>query len=89
MCLEEANKAGVDTEQVTDVHHCVASHHGKTEWGALVVPDTYEAKIVSAIDFIDSRLDIYDSCMKGMDDGERDESPRRYIGNVVYRKMPA
>lgn len=85
--LEEAEKCSVTPGQVQDVLHCMASHHGKTEWGALVEPNTLEAKAVAAVDYIDSRLDIFDGVLSTMEGGERDESARRYIGNAIYKPV--
>lgn len=38
------------------VKHCILSHHGQTEWGAVVVPKTTEAVIVSLADYADSKI---------------------------------
>lgn len=85
--LEETEKCSIVPGQVQDVLHCLASHHGKTEWGALVEPKTLEAKAVAAVDYIDSRLDIFDGVLSTMEEGGRDESARRYIGNAIYKPV--
>ena len=85
--LEEVEKYSITTDQIQDVLHCMASHHGKAEWGALVEPKTLEAKAVAAVDYIDSRLDIFDGILSAMEEGSRDESARRYIGNAVYKPV--
>ena len=36
--------------------HCLASHHGRREWDAIVEPGTPEAAALHALDLIDSRL---------------------------------
>ena len=88
MLIQEAVKCGVDASSIGDVLHCMASHHGKAEWGALMPPASYEAKVVAAFDYIDSRLDIFDTCAKALQEGEKDESVRKYTGNIVYRRLP-
>lgn len=69
--------------------NCIAAHHGKAEWGALASPASLEAELVFYIDHIDSRMDIYENCAKGLPAGGKDESVRKYIGNVVYRPLDA
>ena len=39
----------------TNVLHCIAAHHGRTEWDAIVEPRTPEADLIHALDMIDSR----------------------------------
>lgn len=85
MFIRAAGQYGVEIENISDILHCIASHHEKPEWGALTAPGTYEAKLVAAVDYIDSRLDIYDKCTEGLAPGEKDESVRKYIGTVVYK----
>ena len=87
LLLEEAEKCSVAPGDMQDVLHCMASHHGKAEWGALVEPKTLEAKAVAAVDYIDSRLDIFDGVLSTMEEGGRDESARRYIGNAIYKPV--
>lgn len=36
--------------------HCLAAHHGRREWGAIVEPISAEAAALHALDLIDSRL---------------------------------
>ncbi len=38
------------------VKHCILSHHGEIEWGAVVLPKTVEALIVSLADYVDSKV---------------------------------
>ena len=41
------------------IMHCIASHHGKLEFGAIKLPAIPEAFVVSEADMIDSRLNIF------------------------------
>ena len=86
MVLREMKNNGTMTDQLAlDVVHCVATHHGKLKWGALTEPKTLEAEVLADVDYIDSRMDIYERCLEALEEGEKDESVRKYTGNVVYR----
>ena len=37
----------------------ILSHHGQPEYGAAVIPCTAEAELLSYIDLMDSRMEIY------------------------------
>ena len=50
--------------------HMIASHHGKTEWGALAEPAFPEAAIIHCLDMIDSRMEIYRETLDSLQDGE-------------------
>lgn len=65
--------------------HCIAAHHGKPEWDALAEPLDEEAEILVVVDYIDSRLDIYHRYGRSLNSGDKDESMRKYLGNVVYK----
>lgn len=43
-------------EKLRHLVHLIASHHGKQEWGAPVVPKTLEAVLLHQIDLLDSRV---------------------------------
>lgn len=49
-----------DTEKIRLVKHLIASHHGKTEYGAIATPAIPEAMVLNHLDLIDSRMDIYE-----------------------------
>jgi 3'-5' exoribonuclease len=42
------------------VMHIVASHHGRTEWGATATPATREAMLVHGMDVLAARLGAFD-----------------------------
>jgi len=58
-----------DAERIRLLKHCVASHHGNMEWGAIKVPSIPEAQMLSYIDLIDSRMYIYEKEYQGMESG--------------------
>lgn len=71
--IEMINEATVgmdiDAEQLQCLKHCVASHHGKLEFGAITVPMTIEAYLLHEIDMIDSRMYQYNEVTKNTEPG--------------------
>jgi 3'-5' exoribonuclease len=51
-----ARLGGVDDEELRQLVHLVASHHGTQEWGSPVVPKTLEAILLHQLDLLDSRV---------------------------------
>lgn len=49
----------IPEEKSVLLQHLLLSHHGKPEYGAAVVPMCAEAELLSLIDAIDSRMEIY------------------------------
>ncbi len=49
----------VPEEKETLLKHLLLSHHGEPEFGAAVLPQTAESELLSYIDMIDSRMEIY------------------------------
>ena len=50
---------GIPEEKLTLLAHLLLSHHGDPEYGAAAVPMCAEAELLSLIDRIDSRMEIY------------------------------
>ncbi len=50
---------GIPEEKLTLLAHMILSHHGDPEFGAAVVPKCAEAELLSLIDRMDSRMEIY------------------------------
>jgi 23S rRNA maturation-related 3'-5' exoribonuclease YhaM len=48
-------EVGIDRDFLTEVLHCIATHHGSPQFGSLKEVQTIEAGIVSKIDYISSR----------------------------------
>ena len=56
--------AGVICHDENDMHivllkHMILSHHGEPEYGAAVRPMTVEAEILSRLDMMDARIEVY------------------------------
>lgn len=56
---ETAARLGVPEEKSVLVQHLILSHHGEPEFGAAVRPLCAEAELLSLIDAVDSRMEIY------------------------------
>ena len=54
-----AGELGVPEEKSMLLQHMILSHHGEPEFGAAVRPKCAEAELLSFIDLIDSRMEIY------------------------------
>ena len=63
MVAEEAAEIGkelnIPEEKIVLLQHLLLSHHGKPEFGAAVVPMCAESELLSMIDNLDSRMEIY------------------------------
>ena len=56
---EVCRERGVPEEKSVLLQHLILSHHGEPEFGAAVRPMCAEAELLSYIDLIDSRMEIY------------------------------
>lgn len=67
------------------LQHLLLSHHGQPEFGAAVLPQCAEAELLSLIDQIDSRMEIYRTALAPLHSGEF--SPRIFAldNRRVYR----
>lgn len=73
-----AAELDISQEQVRQLVHLVASHHGQAEWGAPVTPKTIEAVLLHQIDMIDSRAQGF------LDHLERERQDGRWTQNSSY-----
>ncbi|MBQ9511455.1 MAG: HD domain-containing protein [Clostridia bacterium] len=63
-------KLDADEKTVKHLMHIIASHHGKREFGAIQLPQTTEAYIVSELDMLDAQLYIYEKADEELGSGE-------------------
>ena len=56
---EAAREVGMPEEKSLLLQHLILSHHGEPEYGAAVRPVCAESELLSYIDLIDSRMEIY------------------------------
>lgn len=66
----KSNGIGIDDTKLTNVLHCIASHHGKAEWDAIKEPATLEALFVSMRDLEDSRYTVSEDATAQLNSGE-------------------
>ncbi len=66
---EEAKDLGVPEEKSLLLQHMLLSHHRDPEFGAAVRPMCAEAELLSLIDLLDSRMEIYKEALEETEPG--------------------
>jgi len=64
-----ARELGIPEEKSILLQHLILSHHGEPEFGAAVRPQCAEAELLSEIDLIDSRMEIYAEALQDVPAG--------------------
>ena len=64
-----ADELHLPEEKSLLLQHLILSHHGKPEFGAAVPPLCAEAQLLSYIDLIDSRMEIFEEHLQEMEPG--------------------
>lgn len=64
-----ANELGIPESKSVLLQHMILSHHGEPEYGAAVRPMCAEAELLSYIDNMDSRMEIYLEALRGTQPG--------------------
>ena len=64
-----ACELGIPEEKSILLQHLILSHHGEPEFGAAVRPQCAEAELLSEIDLIDSRMEIYAEALQDVPAG--------------------
>lgn len=67
---DAAQELGLSKDKSTLLQHMILSHHGEPEFGAAVRPLFAEAELLSHIDVIDSRMEIYREVLSDLSVGE-------------------
>ena len=67
---EIAKDLGISEEKSVLLQHMLLSHHGEPEFGAAVRPQCAESELLSLIDMIDSRMEIYRTALQDVPLGE-------------------
>lgn len=65
-----ARELGVPEEKSVLLQHLLLSHHGEPEFGAAVRPMCAEGELLSLIDLIDSRMEIYQEALEDVPAGQ-------------------
>ena len=66
---EAGKELGIPEEKSVLLQHLLLSHHGEPEFGAAVRPVCAESELLSMIDLIDSRMEIYKETMEELEVG--------------------
>lgn len=67
---EIAKQLHVPEEKSVLLQHMILSHHGEPEFGAVVRPQCAESELLSLIDLIDSRMEIYREALASVPEGK-------------------
>lgn len=80
-----AHELGTPTEKAVLLEHLLLSHHGEPEYGAAVRPMCAEAELLSEIDLIDSRMEIYREVLAEQPVGSFSDRVFALEGKKLYR----
>ena len=69
---EIAKQIGMNEEKSMLLQHMLLSHHGKPEFGAAVMPKTAEALLLSMIDDMDAKMELFREAIDGKEPGMTD-----------------
>lgn len=75
----------VPEEKTLLIEHMLVSHHGQPEFGAAKEPQTAEAELLSHIDMLDAKMEIYREALDKLKPGEWSETNRYLGGHAVYK----
>ena len=82
-----AREGSYDAEKVTLLKHCIGSHHGKLEFGAIVLPKVEEAFALHIIDYTDSRIYMFENAYKTLKPGTSADRRDAGLEAVIYRPL--
>ena len=81
-----AREAGIPEEKRMLLQHLIVSHHGRPEYGSAVPPKCAEAELLSNLDMIDSRMEMYRAAFAETPAGSFTRQKIYALGNsTVYR----
>jgi 3'-5' exoribonuclease len=76
----------VSEDDLRQLIHLVASHHGTQEWGSPVVPKTLEAILLHQLDMLDSRVQGFFDHLRADDSDDRWSRKPSYMFNTELRR---
>ena len=80
-----AAELGIPAEKSLLLQHLILSHHGKPEHGAAVIPKCAEATLLTYIDGLDSRMEIYREQLLNIKPGEFSGQIFALDRGMIYR----
>lgn len=85
MVASYADKLKTDLEVRNILIHMVLSHHEKPEYGSPVYPQTAEAVVLHFADDIDSKMDILETALKDIKEGEYTVKLTPFDSRMFYK----
>jgi 3'-5' exoribonuclease len=85
MIKETCDLLDIKGEKVTLLQHMILSHHGKLEYGSPVLPQIKEAEILSLVDNIDARHQMFDKAYEQVEPGETTKRIFALENRTLYR----
>ncbi|MDD3165206.1 MAG: HD domain-containing protein [Oscillospiraceae bacterium] len=82
---EVAAQLGIPAEKSMLLQHMLLSHHGAPEYGSAVLCQCAEAELLSEIDLIDSRMEIYREMLEKTQPGTFSDRVFALDGKRIYR----
>ena len=82
----ENNNITIKGDNLLKLEHMLAAHHGKLEYGAPSVPSIPEAMVLNNLDIIDSRIDMFEKLLDGIDQGSMSVYSK-LLGTCAYRAI--
>lgn len=82
---EAAAQLGIPEEKSVLLQHLLLSHHGEPQFGAAVLPQCAEAELLSLVDQIDSRMEIYREVLAPLKAGEFSQRVFALDNRRVYK----
>ena len=80
---------GISEEKSMLLQHMVLSHHGEPDFGAAVRPVCAESELLSYIDMMDSRMEIYAETFQKTELGAFSDKVFALDGKNLYRHKEA
>lgn len=85
MAAEAADRLGIPRTDIQPLLSDIASHHGRLDYGALVMPMSPEASLLAYADLLDSRMDMHRQERTQMDGGAMSSRLRPFLHAVLYK----
>ena len=82
---EISKELGVPEQKSILLQHLLLSHHGKPEYGAAMIPMCAESELLSMIDMLDSRMEIYRENLEQVPLGQFSSRIFALDGHRIYR----
>lgn len=74
----------INSDELEQLQHIIASYHYNQEWGAISQPKTIEAFIVAKLDDFDAKMYMIEKGLDELESGEISEKPI-YDGIRLYK----